>query len=150
INSTRDDYTIDTYVVCEQDGNPITDAYRRREIERDMYAAIADPDVTHINVTRRASRRSRHFDVPAKVRFSSTVANDYTSVEITAADRPGLLSMIGDVFRDYGIVIETAKIATVGERAEDVFLVTGHDQQPLTDPALLRALQAALVSALDN
>lgn len=150
INSTRDDYTIDTYVICEQDGSAITNDFRRREIEQNLHDAIADPDVVHIEVTRRASRRSRHFDVPTKIRFSGTVSNDCTSVEITAADRPGLLSMIGDVFREYGIVIETAKIATVGERAEDVFLVTDQNQQPLTDPAVLEPLRAALVDALDN
>src|SRR5699024_6729099 len=104
--------------------------------EQALYDAIADPDVVHIDITRRPSRRSRHFDVPTRIRFNNPESSDYTSVEITAADRPGLLSIIGEVFREHGIIIETAKIATIGERAEDVFLVAGHNQQPLTNPAV--------------
>ena len=150
INSTRDDYTLDTYIICEQDGAAIGADFRQREIEQALRDAIADPDIVRIDVTRRASRRSRHFDVATRIRFNSQPVSDYTSVEIRAADRPGLLSVIGDVFREYGIVIETAKIATIGERAEDVFLVTDQNQQPLADPDLFDALHAALMCALDT
>lgn len=150
INSTRDDYTIDTYVISEQDGSPISDEFRRHEIEQGLYDAIADPNVVHINITRRASRRARHFDVTTKIKFNNTISDDYTSVAITAADRPGLLSIIGDVFREYGIVIEAAKIATVGERAEDNFLVTNQNQEPLTNPAVFNPLRSALIDALDD
>ena len=53
----------------------------------------------------------------------STSGRNQTVLELRAADRPGLLSIIGQVFIEQGIDIEAAKIVTIGERAEDVFYV---------------------------
>ncbi len=150
INTTRDDYTIDTYVICEQDGAPITQDFRRQEIEQALVRAIADPDVESIDITRRASRLARHFNVPTQIYFSHAAERDCTVVEIVTADRPGLLSIIGDVFRDQGIVLETAKIATIGERAEDIFFITDQARQPLTDQTAFQRLRRALIDALDK
>lgn len=48
-----------------------------------------------------------------------------------------------------GLDIHSAKIATLGERAEDIFFVTKKDGQPMTtDEATLFAAQ--LKSALDE
>ena len=44
-------------------------------------------------------------------------------MELAAGDRPGLLSTIGQTFIEFGINFETAKILTIGERAEDVFYI---------------------------
>ena len=52
-------------------------------------------------------------------------------MELVAGDRPGLLLAVGKVFRELGVEIKTAKILTIGERAEDVFYLTDHGQQPL-------------------
>ena len=112
--------------------------------------AIADPAVQHIDVTRRASRRSRYFNVPTQIYFSEATERDCTIVEIITADRPGLLSEIGDVFRESGILLETAKIATIGERAEDIFFVTDHDHQPLRNRARLLQLRQTLTAELDK
>ena len=150
INSTHDGYTLDSYIISEHDGEPIVDAYRQREIEQALVDAIADPDVVSIDVTRRASRRSRYFNVPTQIYFSQAVQRASTVVEIMTADRPGLLSVIGDIFRRFGILIETAKIATIGERAEDVFFVTDSAHEPLADRTLLRALREALTAELDR
>ena len=45
-----------------------------------------------------------------------------------AGDRPGLLSEVGKVLRDKQVAIHTAKIVTLGERAEDIFYVTDRDR----------------------
>lgn len=150
INSTRDDYTLDTYVVCDEYGEPISDEYQRHEVEQALSAAIADPDVQSIDVTRRPSRRSRYFNVPTQIYFSEATERACTVVEIITADRPGLLSIIGDVFRESGILLETAKIATIGERAEDVFFVTDREHRPLTNRARLLQLRQTLTTELDK
>ncbi|MDR1855518.1 MAG: ACT domain-containing protein, partial [Azoarcus sp.] len=46
-------------------------------------------------------------------------------LSIEAADRPGLLFSVAEVLANYDINVETAKIATLGERVEDTFLLTG-------------------------
>ena len=101
-------------------------------------------------MTRRASRRSRAFTVPTQIYFRDDPDRDRTVMELITADRPGLLSTVGDIFRKRGILVETAKIATIGERAEDIFYVTDRDHRPLTDPALFHQLRQVLTRALDR
>jgi len=46
-------------------------------------------------------------------------------ISITANDRTGLLYSIARILTKYGVSLHTAKIMTMGERVEDVFLVEG-------------------------
>ena len=46
-------------------------------------------------------------------------------LEIVAADRTGLLARIAEVLSKRGISIQTARVNTLGARAEDVFVVSG-------------------------
>jgi [protein-PII] uridylyltransferase len=56
---------------------------------------------------------------------------------------------VGQVFVEYGIDIETAKILTIGERAEDVFYVVDQHGEPLSD-VVCTALKADLIERLDQ
>ncbi|MCY1355514.1 Bifunctional uridylyltransferase/uridylyl-removing enzyme [compost metagenome] len=83
-----------------------------------------------------------------------TISNDaqrpVTILELTAPDRPGLLARIGRIFLEFDLSLQNAKIATLGERVEDVFFVTDANNQPLSDPELCRRLQEAIVSQLSD
>ncbi len=46
-------------------------------------------------------------------------------MSIVAGDRPGLLYRVARVLSGYGISVHNAKINTLGERAEDTFLISG-------------------------
>jgi [protein-PII] uridylyltransferase len=64
------------------------------------------------------------------------------TLEIIAGDRPGLLAKIAFIFLQLGIDLHNAKINTLGNRAEDSFLISDKHQQ---------ALNAAQIDALlDN
>jgi [protein-PII] uridylyltransferase len=49
----------------------------------------------------------------------------YQVLTLVAADRPGLLYGVARMLARYQINLQTARINTLGDRAEDVFLVTG-------------------------
>ena len=68
------------------------------------------------------------------VTFPPQNSNGHTMVEVIAGDRPGLLSRIGQAFDQCGVRVHSAKVATIGERAEDVFLVTDERNRPIEDP----------------
>ncbi len=70
-------------------------------------------------------------------------------MELVAADRPGLLSKVGQTFIKLGVDIQTAKIMTIGERAEDVFYITDESGNPLGSDAQDQ-LRSALIDVLDN
>ena len=148
LNTTADGYTLDTYVLTEPDGKPVQGRMRFAEIGERLRRVVADPMVSAVKVSRRPSTRLKHFDTPVYVGFHDEPAQRRTVLEVTAADQPGLLSLIGGVFHEQGVLLEAAKIGTIGERAEDVFYVTGRDHAPLTREARER-LRVALLAAID-
>ena len=66
-------------------------------------------------------------------------------LNIVATDRLGLLYAISKVLAKYGVNLQPAKLATLGERAEDGFLIDG---EALHDDATLLQLEAELIEAL--
>jgi len=75
--------------------------------------------------------------------------NRRSVVELIAGDRPGLLCEVGKILWEERVDLHAARIGTLGERAEDVFYVTGRDQQPL-DAATAERLRTRLIAALDQ
>ncbi len=148
IITARSGYSLDTYIVLEADGAPIADRQRLRQILERLQRALNKHDVSPEKSTRRPSRRLKSFRIPTEVAFSEDVANGRTVVEIITADRPGLLSQIGNTFIESGLRVQNAKIATLGERAEDVFFVTDLDNRPL-DAIAREPLRQALANRLD-
>lgn len=73
------------------------------------------------NKDRKLSRQLRSFDTETQINFFTDPINKRTVMELICLDRPALLLDISKVFKNEEIWIESAKIATIGERAEDVF-----------------------------
>jgi [protein-PII] uridylyltransferase len=142
-------FSLETYVVLEDNGVLITDASRLQEIERGLWRALEAKEDLPMTVTRRAARQVRMFTTPTQVNFSVDSRSERTILELIAGDRPGLLSDVGKVFRAERVAINGAKIMTVGERAEDVFYITGADGGLLNQDTCRRVADA-LVLALDR
>jgi [protein-PII] uridylyltransferase len=142
-------FSLETYEVLEDNGAVIADASRVREIEKGLWRALKQADDSPPAVTRRAARQVRMFWTPTQVNFSVDSRNERTILELIAADRPGLLSEVGRVFRAERVAINGAKIMTVGERAEDVFYITGADGGLLPED-VCRRLGESLTQALDR
>jgi [protein-PII] uridylyltransferase len=142
-------FSLETYVVLEDNGAVIADPVRVREIERGLWRVLQQPQDLPPAVTRRAPRQVRMFWTPTQVNFGVDARNERTILELIAADRPGLLSEVGKVFRAERVAINGAKIMTVGERAEDVFYITREDGGLLKEESCQR-VQEALMQALDK
>ena len=142
-------FSLETYVVLEDNGAVITEALRIHDIEKGLGRNLRLPDDAPSAVTRRAPRQVRMFSTPTQVNFSLDTRNDRTILELVAADRPGLLSEVGKVFKAEQVAINGARIMTVGERAEDVFYITGDDGRPLPDEACTQ-VRESLIRALDR
>jgi [protein-PII] uridylyltransferase len=69
------------------------------------------------------------------VNFNQDETNNRTVMELVTGDRPGLLSTVGRLFIELDIDIDTAKILTIGEKAEDVFYISDMNYKPLDDAA---------------
>ena len=142
-------FNLETYVVLEDNGAVIADPSRIGEIERGLWRNLRQSEDSPLTVTRRAPRQVRMFSTPTQVNFSLDNRNNRTILELIAADRPGLLSEVGKVFKTERVAINGAKIMTVGERAEDVFYITDMDGR-LLPPEACQRVQDSLVRALDR
>ena len=149
VTPTSDGYSIESYLVLEDNGRTISDPARIQEIERALLRSLSQPAHSPPAVTRRAPRQVRMFATPTQVVLTRDERNNRTILELIASDRPGLLSEVGKVFMGERVDIHGARIMTVGERAEDVFYVSHEDGRPLTDEAGAR-LQQKLVETLDR
>jgi [protein-PII] uridylyltransferase len=67
-----------------------------------------------------------------------------------AADRPGLLANISLLLIDLKLELSSARITTLGERVEDVFIVTDANGETISDKATLYDLENALRQKLDQ
>ena len=149
IHDTADGMSVCSYVVVEDNGNGVETIERELEIVASMRDALAQDASCPIPVNRHAPRQLKIFNTQTEVSFQQDSRNNRTALTLLSADRPGLLSKVGYVFQKYGIVIQNAKIGTVGERAEDVFFITDKDRNPITDLDLQEQLRLALTEELD-
>ncbi len=144
-------FTLDTYIVLDADGGSIGDNPARiKEIREGLVNALSHPDDYPAIIQRRVPRQLKHFAFAPQVIISNDASRPVTVLELTSPDRPGLLARIGKIFLDFDLSLQNAKIATLGERVEDVFFVTDAHNQPLSDPDLCARLQEAIIQQLSD
>jgi len=142
-------FSLDTFVFMEVDKRIEIDVQRLEKIRRCLESVLTATDDSVKNVTRSAPRQVRMFDTPTSIGFATQASRGRTVLELVAPDRPGLLSKVGKTFLDLGVEIDTAKIMTIGERAEDVFYVCNGAGEPL-DAAERDRLRDALLKTIDD
>jgi [protein-PII] uridylyltransferase len=80
-----------------------------------------------VSLERRVAEKRRHYPPPAavepEVRVDDGVSDFSTVVEVSAGDRLGLLFDLALAFRDLGLDVHVAKVATYGPRVVDAFYV---------------------------
>ncbi|MDY6942441.1 MAG: [protein-PII] uridylyltransferase [Pseudomonadota bacterium] len=150
ISSTWNGKALDTYLVLEEDGRMVSERFRIAEIREALIRELAKSTTGQSQVTRPPPRRVRAFTTPTQVRFRPANGHPHLALELITGDRPGLLSIVGRVFQENGIRLHAAKVATIGERAEDVFWISSRDGDIQAQPQLQHQLREALVKALDE
>src|SRR5690606_1365620 len=98
----------------------------------------------------RPSPRRAAFDVRPVALIDLEESPDAAVVEVSGADRPGLLADLARVLADHGLSIRSAHIAGFGERAVDSFYVTDAEGAKPTPGPELDQLRAELERVLDR
>ena len=113
-----------------------------------LKAELSSPKDHGINRGKRTSRRLKQLPVPTQTIFNN-FANQST-LEVITADRSGLLGTIAEIFLKHSVYIRNAKITTLGERVEDLFIIENADGEAITDPKLIADLQEDICETIDH
>ena len=144
IHTTRDGYALDTFLVSEPN---LSENYREliTLLEHDLTKWLESESALPSPAKPRLSRLSRSFPITPTVHLQPDERGQYYLLSISASDRNGLLYSIANVLARYKLNLHTAKIMTLGERVEDVFLLDG---QVLSHARSQIALESDLLDAL--
>ena len=149
MNSTHG-YTLDTFSVLEKSGAIVTGRARKKEITDTLRQNLTALDQPVKRTERLRSRRLQHFSIPVRVDFSVDARNGRNVMEVSARDRPGFLSSVGMALEHCGARVQSAKIATYGERVEDLFYITDRNNQLITDDSKLQGLSDTITTSLSG
>lgn len=151
IFTSSKNYCMNTYSVLQSDGTPIGENPRRiAEIKTLLSNYLQEPSA-HLRVAqKRRSRKLQHFGQQIETDLINKPGQQWSTLEINCIDKPGILAGIGKVFAEQDIQLLNARIATLGERVEDLFFIADADDQPITDPERIKHLQQALQQELSQ
>ena len=146
IHTTRHGYALDSFILLDVSGrDDDRDLIQYIEHElRNRLACQVPPDVP-ANV--RLSRQVKHFPIQPTVTILPDDKGTNFVMSVSAADRPGLLYTVANTLTEHAANLQTAKIATLGERVEDTFLISGGD---LWDSANRIRLESELLDRLKS
>ena len=147
IYTTPHRYALDTFLVLDVGDS----AQHYRDllsfIEFELTQRLSEDTPPEPPLQGRVSRQLKHFPIQPQVSIVPDEKGQYHLLSVTAGDRPGLLSRIAQVLLKHGIHLHTAKINTLGERAEDAFLLRADDDRLLNQKTVLK-IETDLLQAL--
>ena len=147
ITSSRNGYVLDSFVILDQSGEPLA-ADRVDGLQRALLRALQSKKPSVLRKVR-TPRLIQQFTVPTKVTFLAT-KKKRTFIEIITLDTPGLLARISAILNQANIVLHNAKISTIGERAEDFFIISGENNQPLSSEQQQELRQKLITELTEN
>lgn len=150
IHTTRFGFALDTFVVLDHVMQPVSNARALKQLAQAMCEQLLVPQPGRDFLKSVMPRALKHFPIATRVGLSDSRNRTQTIMEVTAQDRPGLLHQVALALQHCGAQLVTAKIATYGERAEDIFFLTGRDSRALTDTAQVDCLKREILARLGD
>ena len=145
IYTTEHLYALDSFIILDQSGKSVSYSGLLKFIETELASKLDSGASLESPMQGRLSRQVKHMPIQAQVTISEESGNNNHKLEIIANDRPGLLATVAHKFLVQEIELHTAKINTLGNRAEDTFLISAKKGQKL-DLEHIKLLEAILLS----
>ncbi|MGA7815045.1 [protein-PII] uridylyltransferase [Caballeronia sp.] len=146
VTTTRHGYALDNFLVA----HPDHDGHYRdiaNLVEQQLSMLLKAEGILPEPSMGRVSRLVRTFPITPRVDLRPDERGQYYILSVSANDRQGLLYSIARVLAQHRIGVHAARINTLGERVEDVFLLDGkflsdNRTQIQVETELLRAIAA--------
>ena len=146
VHTTEHGYALDTFSLHDPSNPHATFREAIQFVEFELSKALARQDPLELPASGRISRRLKHFPLSPEVRVFPDDKDTHYILEVVAGDRPALLAQIAYTLACKDISVTSAKINTLGERAEDVFLLDSASLH--NNPSAVLKLETALYEQL--
>jgi [protein-PII] uridylyltransferase len=129
VHTSNTGYALDTFQVVT--GNDMEDHYREITslLENGLSQAIAKAGPFPPPGRGRVSRRVKSFPIAPRVTLRPDEKAQRWLLNISASDRVGLLYSVARILANHKVAVQMAKVATLGERVDDTFLIQGDQLQ---------------------
>ncbi len=145
ISTTRHGYALDNFIVAHTEHDDVHYRDIANLVELQLTARLSSDAPLPEPSKGRLSRLSRTFPITPRVDLRADERGQYYILSVSANDRPGLLYSIARVLAEHRVGVHAARINTLGERVEDVFLLDGRG---LSDNRLQIQLETELLRAI--
>jgi [protein-PII] uridylyltransferase len=142
IHTTQHGFALDTFQILPRtrgSGEHYRDLIQK--VETKLAERIAAHAPVETAPTGRVSRWVKHFPVQPQVAVTPDRRPGRWRVEVSCADRPGLLSALARTLLAHDLNLVDARVTTLGARAEDAFVVSG---EALNEPEARDAVAAEI------
>ena len=129
VHTTQTGYALDTFEVVTSAGMEEHYQALTSMLETELALTIATAGPLPKPSKGRVSRRVKSFPIAPRVTLRPDEKAQNWLLNIAASDRPGLLYSIALVLARHQVAVQLAKVATLGERVDDTFLVHGAQLQ---------------------
>jgi [protein-PII] uridylyltransferase len=146
IHTTKDGHALDSFQVTS---STMEEHYRELinmvqfELTQDLQTLAPLASISKS----RQSRRVKSFPIQPRVELHPDEKAQRWILNVSASDRVGLLYAVARVLAKHEVNLQLAKIATLGERVEDSFLIDG---ARLQQSKYILELETDLLTALEN
>jgi [protein-PII] uridylyltransferase len=133
IHTTSHGYALDSFLVLDESDHSVRYSDLIAHIEKELTAKLTATAPPEPPLDGRISRRLKHFPITPSVSIRADEKSTRHVLSLVAGDRPGLLSRVAHVLLQHNARLHTARINTLGNRAEDTFVISGKKGEMLPD-----------------
>ncbi len=154
IYTTTDGLALDTISVTrafDKNEDELRRAERITEIIKNTLSG-KNPMPEHVaqKAAKKRTNAAHTFDLETNVLVTNAWSDEFTVLEVSGLDRPGLLYDLTNAISNLNLNIASAHIVTFGERAVDVFYVTDLIGHKISSVARQNRIKQTLIEAFDG
>lgn len=152
VDTTTDGFAVDTIFIGRELPDDDDEKRRGERITRLIEKTLRGEEKIPEPVAKKGSVKGRMkaFKVASEVLLDNSLSDDYTVLEISGLDRPGLLYDLTRSIATLNLNIGSAHISTFGEKVVDVFYVTDLTGQKIANIGRQEIIRERLTNAVDG
>ena len=123
ITTTKHNYALDVFNLIDTPNESISYKHYFLHIEKELTKYLMNKNPELIIPTNKKTPQVTHHVISSEITYRKIKNNRY-ELEVICASRPNLLGLIVKEINSIGMSIHNAKINTLGQRAEDFFIIS--------------------------